>query len=255
MSPSRRRASRKPSPIVQGAEHRLLAAFPLAFGQILAPELRRPLFASLLWSALVFVLLWLGLGVLIDTNLGSSRSIEAIVQVLGGLASFVLAWLMFPAVATMILSCYAETIIRAVERRHYPWLDLPPPTPWTIILTSGLRLVGLTLLVNIVALPLYLLFPGINYLVFCGLNGYLLARENFDLVALRRLGRGQARALWQAHRLAFIFSGMVIAGLFSIPIANLTAPIVGIAVAVHLVERLRNQQPADPRLLHNRSAS
>src|SRR5258708_1663996 len=100
MSPSRRRASRKPPPIIQGTEHRLLAAFPLAFGQILETELRRPLFASLLWSVLVFVLLWLGLGVLIDTNLASSRSIEAIVQVLGGLASFVLAWLMFPAVAT-----------------------------------------------------------------------------------------------------------------------------------------------------------
>ncbi|HWK46760.1 MAG TPA: EI24 domain-containing protein [Stellaceae bacterium] len=233
----------------------MLTAFTLTFGQLPTPEFRRLVIASLFWSVVVFVALWVGIGALIETNLGANQWLDWLVQVLGGVASLVLAWLLFPAVATMILGCYAESIIRAVEHRHYPWLGEPPGPSWRVVLGSGLRLVGLSLITNIAALPFYLLFPGINYLVFSVLNGYLLSRENFDLVALRRLGQGEARALWQAHRFVFVISGMIFVGLFTIPLVNLIAPLVSIAVVVHLVERLRDDTSAGPRALRNRAVS
>ena len=40
-----------------------------------------------------------------------------------------------------------------------------------------LRLTVLTLLLNLLALPVYLLLPGINLFFFLALNGYLLRRE------------------------------------------------------------------------------
>ena len=40
-----------------------------------------------------------------------------------------------------------------------------------------LRLTVLTLLLNLLALPVYLLLPEINLFLFLALNGYLLRRE------------------------------------------------------------------------------
>jgi uncharacterized protein involved in cysteine biosynthesis len=61
-------------------------------------------------------------------------------------------------------------------------------------IASTLRLTGLTLLLNLLALPVYLLVPGINLSLFLSLNGYLLGREYFEVVALRGLDAAATRA-------------------------------------------------------------
>ena len=65
------------------------------------------------------------------------------------------------------------------------------------MMATTLRLMGLTILLNLLALPVYLLAPGINVFVFLGLNGYLLGRAYFEVVALRRLDFKAARAVRQ----------------------------------------------------------
>lgn len=223
----------------------MFSALSRAFAQLPRPEMRGPLVRSVAWACLVFLLLWWGLAVLIHHQLAAGgRWVEILAGVLGTFAAPVLTWLLFPSVVLMILGFYSEAIIRAVERRYYPNLATPSKSRQVAHLWSGVRLALIGLVLNIVALPFYLLFPGLNLVLFLGLNGYLLGREYFDVVALRRVDWRVAQRLWREHRVTFILSGVVVAGLFALPFVNLVAPIIGLAAAVHLVERLRGPDPA-----------
>jgi hypothetical protein len=57
--------------------------------------------------------------------------------------------------------------------------------------------------------------PGINFFVFLGLNGYLFGRTYFEVVALRRLDRGTARAVRRHFAGRVFIGGLVITGLFA----------------------------------------
>jgi uncharacterized protein involved in cysteine biosynthesis len=104
--------------------------------------------------------------------------------------------------------------------------------------------------VNLLALPLYLV-PGLNVVVFYAMNAYLLGREYFELVALRRLDPRTARGLRRAHRLRFFIAGLLMAALFTIPVVNLVASLIAAAFMVHLVIMLT--YPNHPsRVLHLR---
>ena len=78
-------------------------------------------------------------------------------------------------------------------------------------------------MLNLLALPLYLV-PMLNLPIWLALNGYLVAREYVELVALRRLPPAQVASLRRDHRLAFWTAGMVIALLLAVPVLNLIAP-------------------------------
>ncbi len=94
-----------------------------------------------------------------------------------------------------------------------------------------------TTLANLAALPIYLLVPGANLVLFVTVNGYLLGRAYFDAVALRRLDDRSARLLWRAERGGFVLDGMISTALLTVPVINLVVPVVGLAAAVHLFER------------------
>jgi CysZ protein len=160
--------------------------------------------------------------------------LNALIDLLGGLSVLVLTWLLFPAVATLVISGFVDRVIAAVERRYYPYL--PPPTPLSFwqSLAAALKFTITLIAVNLIALPLYLV-PVLSVIVFYAANGYLLGREYFELVALRRLDPRTARGLWRAHRLRFFIAGLLMAALLTIPIVNLVASLIAAAFMVHLV--------------------
>lgn len=75
-------------------------------------------------------------------------------------------------------------------------------------------------------------------IVFYGVNAYLLGREYFEMVALRRLDPRSAQRLRQVYRLRFFIAGLVIAGLLTLPVVNFVAPLLAAAFMVHLVTTL-----------------
>ncbi|MGZ8409550.1 MAG: EI24 domain-containing protein, partial [Hyphomicrobium sp.] len=77
--------------------------------------------------------------------------------------------------------------------------------------------------------------------VFYAVNGYLLGREYFELVALRRADIAEVRALRDVYRGRLFVAGVVVAVLLTVPIVNLLAPIVGTAAMVHLFEAWRQR--------------
>jgi uncharacterized protein involved in cysteine biosynthesis len=146
-------------------------------------------------------------------------------------------------VALMAVSLLLEDIARAVESRHYP--GLPPPRPQGIgeQVNAALRLAAMSLLLNLLALPLYLI-PAVNVFVFYGLNGYLLGREYFELVAARRLDIADVHRLWRRYRGRLCLAGAVIAVLLSIPFVGWALPTVATAFMLHLFESLRRHEAA-----------
>ncbi len=152
-----------------------------------------------------------------------------------------LAWFLFPAVITMFVGFFVETVASAVEARHYP--GRPPARQQSIVamIGTGLRFGAVALFLNLMLLPAYLLmllFPPLYLLVFYWVNGYLLGRAYFELVAYRRLDERAANALRRAWSGRVTLAGVMIALMLTIPVFNLFAPIAATAFALHLFEAM-----------------
>ena len=217
----------------------MFTAFSLAVADTFAPEQRRPLFLSLGLALALLVALWIGASVLIDgIRVSGLAWLDWAAHVFGSLAALAVAWILYPAMSMLILGFFLDGVIAALERAHYPALPPVRRIGLTEAAVSGLRLAGLAIVINLVILPLYFA-PAVGQVAYYGLNGWLVGREYFDQVALRRLERREALALWRAQHGAVIAAGVVIALLLSVPFVNLVAPLTGAAFMLHRFEALR----------------
>jgi CysZ protein len=152
--------------------------------------------------------------------------------------------LMVP-VASAFISMFLETIAAAVERKHYP--NLPPARSIGIIegLVDAVKFLGLLIVVNLLALVLYLVFTPLAPILFWVVNGVLLGREYAQLVALRRSDAAGAAAFRKRHRPTIFAAGVLMAVPLTIPVVNLLVPILGAATFTHLYHRL-TRTPMSP---------
>ena len=217
----------------------MVVALFRAVGALSEPPMRRVVALSLALAVLTFAVLWIAVAALLyHTTLFDWRLLNWLVDLLGGLAVLGLTWLLFPAAVTLIMGFYLERVAAAVEAVDYPDRGPPRPQPWGEIVGVTLRLALLTLLLNLLALPAYLLLPGLNIFLFLALNGYLFGRGYFEVVALRRLDAGEARAVRSRFAGRIFLCGVVIAGLFALPLVNLVAPVIATAFMLHIFEAL-----------------
>ncbi len=167
----------------------------------------------------------------VETPVGALRAMALGAMVL------LSAFLMFP-VAAVFVNLFLDEIADAVEARHYP--DLAAPRRLGLgeeirgAAWFGLVVVG----VNLLAMVLYLPAGPFAPLVFWAVNGHLLGREFFELVAARRLGPEGVAKLRRRHRLAIWGAGTLMALPLSLPVVNLLVPVVGVAAFTHLFHRL-----------------
>lgn len=145
--------------------------------------------------------------------------------------------LMVP-VASVFVGFFLESIAEAVEARYYPHLPPVTPLPLSAAIGDALRFLGVMIVVNVVALVIYLLSTVLAPFVFWAVNGYLLGREYFQLVAARRLGHERATRLRKRHSLRIWSLGAVIAVPLSVPVVNLFVPVLGMAAFCHMFQRL-----------------
>jgi uncharacterized protein involved in cysteine biosynthesis len=143
----------------------------------------------------------------------------------------------FGALMAAIAALFVDQVARAVERRYYPLL--PPPRRQSVgeQVQGGVSFLAGAIGVNIVALPLYLIW-GADVFVFLIINGYLLGREYFELVALRHVDRAAVRDLRRAYRWRLLMAGVVIAAMAFVPLANLLTPVVATAFMLHIFQGL-----------------
>ncbi len=146
-------------------------------------------------------------------------------------------FLMVP-VASLFTGLFLDRVMDAVEAKHYAHLPPADKVNFKDTLIDSLKFFGLLIVVNILALGIYLLSTVLAPVVFWVVNGTLLGREYFQLVAMRRLGRKKANALRAKNRLLIWVAGFLMAVPLSVPLVNLFIPVLGVAVFTHIFHRL-----------------
>lgn len=225
----------------------IFSAFFAALGQLGDRRFRRVLgLGVLLALALLFaayilfiqLVFWLSPD---SVDLPVIGPISGIETFLGWASLFLMiglsVFLMVP-VASAFTGLFLEDVADAVEDRHYP--GLPPAVPLSLgeSLRQSVNFLGLVIAVNAGALFLYpFVGPGIP-LVFWAINGFLLGREYFSLVALRRLPPGEVKAMRRRNRWTLWAAGTLMAAPLSVPFVNLLIPTLGVATFTHLYHRL-----------------
>ena len=213
----------------------------LSLGQLGDPKIVAVFLKSLGVTLLILITPGIGLwfaapGLLARVGLDSTDSAFAMVATIA--ATAILGWLLFRAVAIAVLQFFADDVVAAVETKHYPaTLASARRVPVGRALTMGLGAAARALLVNLAALPLYLLlfFTGIGTpIAFIIVNGWLLGRDLGDMVAARHLPSEAMRGWRETTRLSRFVLGLAVAGLFVVPLLNLLAPVIGAAMATHL---------------------
>lgn len=229
-----------------------------AFSQSFDPAFRRVFNRSLLYSLVTFIAVWLASWFALDwagewlvawvrdwAGPGFWLGVmEWLVDIAAIGAIAIASFFLFPAVMVSIMAMLLDDIAQAVERRYYP--DLPPAReqPISEALLGNVIFVAVTLILNLLVLPLYLILiwiPPLNLVLFYLLNGYLLGREYFEMVAVRRLDMPATKRLRRDNRGRVIMAGAVITFLLTIPLVNLITPIIATAFMLHIFEGLRRR--------------
>jgi CysZ protein len=213
----------------------MISALLLALRQLTDPAVQRLLLRCVLLTLATFVVLIGAVAALLfGLDLTGLSWLDPVLATAGSAVALVLAWLLFPVAVGLILGLFAEDVVDLVERRHYPALPKAPGMSLAAQVYTGVRFLIVALPLNLIALPLYLI-PGANLPVYLALNGYLLGREYFELVAGQRLPLREVSRLRREQRGRLWRAGVVIALMLLIPLFNLVAPVVAIAFMVHLV--------------------
>ncbi len=220
----------------------MLRALSLSIAQLGDPAFLKVLAKSLGLTLLVFAIAGVALYFLLDwlfAWLGwqdgggfAAATAAALIAILSG-------WLLFRAVAIASIGLFADEIVDAVERKHYPDRAIAATQAGyadqvRVSLASAGRAIGW----NLMALPVYLLllFTGVGtFLLFFAVNALLLARDLGELVAIRHVPRSAWRDWRKETRASRMQIGLVAAALFVIPFVNLLAPLLGAAMAAHML--------------------
>ncbi len=166
---------------------------------------------------------WIG-----QIDLGAGLAIGGVI-----LASI---FLMVP-VAALCVGVFLDDVAAAVEARHYPAAGPGRALGFFAGLGEAARVAAAILVLNTLGLAAYLVAGPLAPLVFWALNGFLIGREYFVLVAARHLGAEAARMSRRRHALSIWALGTAVAIPLTIPVVNLFAPIFGVAAFTHFYHR------------------
>jgi CysZ protein len=226
----------------------LLLPLTRALSQLSDPALMGVVWRSVLFSALFFIVILAGTIAALHSLVIAHGILAWALDALGSVAAAVLAMWLFLPVAATIGSLYFERIARAVEHQFYP--SMPPAQSAPILdqvwvgVAVGLRVLGL----NILALILTLFLPGIGLPIGWAIAAWALGRGLFLAVAMRRLNRPDAEALYRTIRPVALAQGGLMAVAAYVPLLNLLIPVVGTAAMVHVLDlALTRNTPAVPR--------
>lgn len=205
------------------------------FAALSDPAVRRVLWIGMGGALAAFLCLTGGTWyLLLHVDLLTAAWLDRALDLFGGLLVVVIAYLLFPAIVVGVSGLLLDDVAAAVERRSYP--GLPPARRMSVTrsIRLSLRFFAVVVALNLLALPVYLLVPALNLLVFYLLNGYLLGREYFELIALRRMGEAEAKVMRRTYGVRLFWAGIMIAFLSTMPLVNLLVPVVATAFMAHV---------------------
>jgi CysZ protein len=228
----------------------ILSAFFRALGQLGDRRFRRVLFLGALLALALLFAVYAGFLQLVwwltpeSIELPFVGPVTGVETLLGWASLFLMiglsVFLMVP-VASAFTGLFLEDVVDAVEDRHYPGLAPARTQPLGEAILQSVNFLGLVIAVNVGALFVYPLAGPAIPLVFWGVNGFLLGREYFTMVAQRRLPKPALADLRRRNSGRLWLAGTLMAVPLSVPVLNLLVPVLGVAVFTHLFHRLAGE--------------
>lgn len=224
----------------------LLAVRQLADGRILGV-----LVLSLAMTLILtgpFLLVFVIIAALLDWILPASLTLPWIGEVgflgvftdgLVSKTSWVFWTYVMSPVAVAIIGALLDLIVDAVEARHFPALPKVRRRSFVQVIGYAAKFLFLMLGVSLAALVASFFAGFAAPLVFVLANGYLIGREYFETVALRRVPEAEAAALTRRRLPVLWLLGCLLALALSVPFVNLVVPILGVAAFTHLYHGAR----------------
>ena len=220
----------------------MFASVRQALATLFDRDFRRLVFWSLLATAIVFVLAFIGLeygiAALPPTIPDWAKTVLAI---LAPVVLLVAVVALGAPVAAMVGSLFLERIAAKVDAHFYPNDPKGSGAPLGASIGESIKLIGLSLLINLAAIPFDIAPPVPEFLALLA-NAWLLGREFFELAALRHFSKADSDALRRRHAGKIYASGFLIALLSVIPGLDLIAPFFGAALMAHLFKRVTHQE-------------
>lgn len=218
-------------------------AYRAALGQAGDPAFRRVIRLGIALALALLFAMYAGLLLVIDlftpqtltlpfageiTGLGTLLSLGSLVFML------VLSIFLMVPVASAFTGLFLDDVADAVEARHHPHLPAAPGAGFWVTLGDSARYFALLVVLNLLGMLVFAFSGGLGIFVLWALNGFLLAREYFTMVALRRLSPQTTAELRRRWRLTLWMAGIVLAIPLSVPVVNLFVPVLGAAAFTHL---------------------
>ena len=235
----------------------LFASLRLALRDVLSPPFRAVLWKSLGLTLAVLAGLWFAVRWLFETVAipffarwipampAWVESAETFAGVAAGIAlALLLAFLIGP-VSAIVAGFFLDDAAEVVERRDYPQVPVGRALPFLQALALSVKFFGVVILGNLLAFAL-LLVPGVNFVAFFAVNGYLLGREYFEFAALRYRSEHDAKTLRARHGTTVFLAGLVLAVVLAIPVVNLLTPLLAASLMVHLHQRISAREGGLP---------
>ncbi len=232
-----------------------ITSFGKTLTQIGDPRFRRVLFKGIgltfvlliaVYTAFLMFLNWIGAGQTVQELLGNISWVGDLFTFASLFLMIALSIFLMIPVASAITSLFLDEVADAVEDKHYPELPDVPRVSFSEGLKDSVNFLGVLIAANIFALVLYAIFPPFSLFIFWGLNGFLLGREYFQLVAMRRVGRAEAKRMRKKHMGTIWLAGTLMAMPLVVPLLNLVIPILGAATFTHLYHQLEPSHQQAP---------
>lgn len=227
----------------------MLEAFRLAAGQLSDRKILKLLSKVLLTTLGLLTVLGVGLFYLLtwlfDRFLPQDGGMAAAAT--AAILSLLAAFLLFRVIAMFTINIFSDDAVDAVESKYYPArAEQAKPPSYVLGLKMGLASAGRALGYNLMMIPIYviLVFTAIGpAIAFFGINAILIGRDLQDMVASRHVQNFRDMENgWQLPKLKRFALGLIIALLLAVPFVNFLAPIIGAAMATHLLHRQREEE-------------
>ena len=170
--------------------------------------------------AYFFSNIWSGLGL----------PFSALISSIGGVFIFFLSmWVLGPMISIICNGFFQDEIILAVEKKYYRNLNIENKSRLLSEINFNIKLLFKLIVFNLLIIPL-IIFPPIYFIFYWIINGYLISYEYISILK----NRYNNHLDLSGKRIILLIYGIIILIMFTLPIINFFAPVIGIASAVHL---------------------
>ena len=221
----------------------MISSFLKTFRQINDPKILKALALATLLTLLSIVLaVTLGVALLdgildifsktLQSWLGKGESwFRGFANFMGGTLILIISYFFLAGIHGAFVGIFIDDILDSIQQKHYPNMAWEEAPTFLTSLSFSLRILGLTIFLNLLASPLLILgwfIPPIGLTLQVLLNGYLMGKEYGQLVEFRIPPSASLKPTPKYFR-----NGIIASCIWIIPILNLVAPILLIGSVLH----------------------